>query len=360
MKTPLSLLLLSVAFIQAEEPSPPKIPAEVWQVAPKAMFPVMHRLPDGRVAAVIRAGAAHLGLAGRLDMIFSSDNGKTWGGQVVVNDSPLDDRNPAFGVAKSGALVVSFYRTANYDEQGKYNPFLGKEMSTWVTRSEDGGKTWQPPTPIDCAAHGFGSPYGRMVTLPDGSMLMAIYGDVVGSKGEMKARRETSHVYRSTDDGRTWSRLSQIGSGKTQLNETALLLTRSGRLIAAVRSRAYELWTSVSDDQGATWSEPKKLAPAWVHPADLIEVPGGVLLLAGNRVGPFGLIGIIGSAAGEFDYAKRFTITDTLTSRDSGYPSGVLLPDGRILALYYSGSDHAHKDWARPHVAAASFALPAS
>jgi hypothetical protein len=358
MKTALCFLLLSVAFIQAEEPSPPKIPAEVWQVAPKAMFPVMHRLPDGRVAAVIRAGAAHLGLAGRLDMIFSSDNGRTWGGQVVVNDSPLDDRNPAFGIAKSGALVVSFYRTANYDVQGKYNPFLGKEMSTWVTRSEDGGKTWQPPTPIDCAAIGFGSPYGRMVTLPDGSMLMAIYGDVVGSKGEMKARRETSHVYRSTDDGRTWSRLSQIGSGKTQLNETALLRTRSGRLIAAVRSRAYELWTSVSDDQGATWTEPKKLAPAWVHPADLIEVPGGVLLLAGNRVGPFGLVGIVGSAAGEFDYAMRFTITDTLTSRDSGYPSGVLLPDGRILALYYSGSDHAHKDWSRPHVAAASFALP--
>lgn len=174
----------------------------------------------------------------------------------------------------------------------------------------------------------------------------------------MKARRESSYVYRSEDDGRTWRRLAQIGAGKTQFNETALLLTRSGRLLAAMRSRAYELWTSTSDDQGATWSTPKLLAPAWVHPADLIEVPGGVLLLAGNRIGPHGVIGILGSAAGEFDYAKRFTITDTLTSRDSGYPGGVALAGGRILLLYYTAADTAHKDRPRPHVAAASFAVP--
>lgn len=358
MKMLFAVALMFAVLVRAEEKLPPPVSAEVWLAAPKAMFPVMHRLADGRLAAVIRAGAAHLGLAGRLDMIFSADDGRTWGGQVVVNDSPLDDRNPAFGVAKSGALVVSFFRTANYDDAGKYNPYLGREMSLWVTRSEDAGKTWLPPAPIGCSEHGFGSPYGRMVTLPDGAMLMAVYGDVIGSKSDMKARRESSYVYRSTDDGRTWKRLSQIGAGKTQFNETALLRTSSGRLIAAMRSRAYELWTSVSDDLGETWSAPKQLAPAWVHPADLLEVSGGVLLLAGNRIGPHGVIGIVGSAAGEFDFAKRFTITDTLASRDCGYPSGVTLSDGRVMLLYYTGADHAHKDWPRPHIAAAMFALP--
>jgi len=363
MRTPFLLLVmltqtLTLAVAAPAEEMPPKVPSEEWLAAPQAMFPVMQRLADGRLAAVIRAGAAHLGLAGRLDMIFSQDEGKTWGGQVVVNDSPIDDRNPAFGIATSGALVVGFYRTANYDETGKYDPFLGKEMSTWVTRSEDGGKTWQPAMPIDCSGHGFGSPYGRMVTMPDGAMLMAIYGDALGSKGDMKARRECSYVYRSTDEGRSWKRLSQIGSGKVQFNETALLRTGAGRLLAAPRSRAYELWTSASDDDGATWSEPQLLAPAWVHPADLLEVPGGVLLLAGNRVGPFGVVGIVGSPSGEFDYARRFTIVDTLVSRDSGYPSGVRLNDGRILVLYYASADAGHKDWPHPHVAAATFAVP--
>jgi hypothetical protein len=361
MRTLLVTLLLMLALAAAsrsEETAPPKIPSTASLVAPQAMFPVMQRLADGRLAAVIRGGAGHLGLSGRVDMIFSQDEGKTWGEQVVVNDSPLDDRNPAFGVARSGALVVGIYRTANYDDAGKYNPFLGKETSTWVTRSENGGKTWEPATQIDCSAHSFGSPYGRMVTLPDGAMLMAIYGDTMGSKGDMKARRECSYVYRSTDDGRSWKWLAQIGSGKLQLNETALLRTASGRLVAAMRSRGYELWTSASDDHGATWSEPKKVAPEWVHPADLLEVPGGVLLLAGNRVGPFGVMGILGSASGEFDYGKRFTIVDTLASRDCGYPSGVLLKDGRVMVLYYASGDSEHKDWPRPHVAAATFAVP--
>jgi len=127
-----ALILTFAAIALAEESPPRKVSAEVSLVAPKAMFPVMHRLGDGRLAAVIRGGASHLGLAGRLDMIFSSDEGTTWGGPVVVNDSPDDDRNPAFGVAKSGALVVGFYRTANYEETGKYNPYLGKPTSTWV------------------------------------------------------------------------------------------------------------------------------------------------------------------------------------------------------------------------------------
>lgn len=354
-----AFLLTGTPIVSADDSPPRKVSAEVSLVAPKAMFPVLHRLPDGRLAAVIRGGAGHLGLAGRLDMIFSADDGKTWGGQVVVNDSPVDDRNPAFGVAKSGALVVGFYRTANYDETGKYNPFLGKPMSTWVTRSEDGGKTWQPESPIDCTEHGFGSPYGRMVTMPDGAMLMAIYGDALGSKGDMKTRFESSYVYRSTDDGRTWKQLARFHAGKTQFNETALLRTSGGRLLAALRTRSYELWTSASVDDGVTWSEPKPLAPAWIHPADLLEVPQGVLLLAGNRVGPqHGVIGIVGGKSGEFDYAERFTISDTLVSRDCGYPSGVVLSNGRVLVLYYTAADALHGDWARPHVAAAIFTPP--
>jgi hypothetical protein len=111
----------------------------------------------------------------------------------------------------------------------------------------------------------------------------------------MKARFESSYVYRSTDDGRTWTRLAGFSAGKTQFNETAILRTDGGRLLAALRTRSYELWTSASEDDGRTWSEPKQLAPAWIHPADLLELPQGVLLLAGNRVGPHGVIGIVGS-----------------------------------------------------------------
>ena len=108
-------------------------------VSGQGYFPVALRLEDGRIAAVLRGGAGHLGIKGRLDIVFSKDEGKSWSEPTVVNDSPVDDRNPALGQAANGDLVVGFWRTATYDENGRYNPKLDKPRNTWVTRSEDGG-----------------------------------------------------------------------------------------------------------------------------------------------------------------------------------------------------------------------------
>src|SRR5437899_9802614 len=118
-------------------------------VSGQGYFPVALRLQDGRIAVVLRGGAGHLGIKGRLDMVFSSDEGKSWTGPTLVVDSPVDDRNPALGQARDGSLVVAYFRTANYDAQGRYNPKLERPVSTWVTRSEDGGKTWGQSRPID-------------------------------------------------------------------------------------------------------------------------------------------------------------------------------------------------------------------
>ncbi len=41
-------------------------------------FPVIARLKDGTISVVMRGAGAHIGREGRLDMIFSSDDGKTW------------------------------------------------------------------------------------------------------------------------------------------------------------------------------------------------------------------------------------------------------------------------------------------
>jgi hypothetical protein len=118
-----------LSFAQTNAPAPsgdaPTIAVERHAaITGQGYFPVAIRLHDGRIAVVMRGGAGHLGLAGRLDMIFSSDEGKTWSKPVVVNDSPIDDRNPALGVAKDGTLVVGFWRTATYDDAGKYSPKL--------------------------------------------------------------------------------------------------------------------------------------------------------------------------------------------------------------------------------------------
>lgn len=322
-------------------------------------FPVALRLQDGRIAVVLRGGGGHLTIKGRLDMVFSSDEGKTWTKPIVVVDSPADDRNPSLGQAKDGTLIVGFWRTETYDENDRYNPKLDKPRTTWVTRSSDGGKTWSDPSQIDAADISFGSPFGRILTLPDGTMLMAIYGFDIRQPGAKDGgTRHHSYVYQSKDDGRSWKRISEIGDGRQQLNETSLLRLPDGKLLAAIRARATDVWISESTDDGLTWSKTRQITPANGHPADLTMLPDGrVLLTVGNRIGPYGVVGMIGTTAGEFDWEKRFSLMDDAISRDCGYPSSVVLKDGRILTMYYATRAKEQAAW-RVHCGALLYELP--
>lgn len=322
-------------------------------------FPVALRLQDGRIAVVLRGGGPHLSIKGKLDMIFSSDEGVTWSAPVTVVDTEMDDRNPSLGQAKDGTLVVGYWRIATYDEKGNYDPKSEKERGTWVTRSKDGGKTWLEPAKIDVSDIGIGSPFGRIITLEDGAMLMAIYGyQTLPVEQKREGDRNHSYVYRSIDNGQTWKRLSEIGDGKLQLNETSLVSLPGGKIKAAMRARASDLWTAESSDGGRMWSAPQKLTPEKVHPADLNLLPDGrILLTVGNRVGPFGVLGMVSDARGQFDWKQRFNLVTDAAGGDCGYPSNVLLKDGRVLTVYYATKAKEQPAWG-VHCGAVIYAVP--
>jgi hypothetical protein len=326
-------------------------------VSGQGYFPVALRLADGRIAVVLRGGAPHLGIKGRLDMVFSSDEGKSWTQPSVVVDSPADDRNPAFGQAADGALVVGFWRTESYDDQGHWEVKSTKPRTTWVTRSIDGGQSWQQPTQIDVSDIGLGSPYGRIVTMPDGAMLMAIYGGTAARDGQpTDPYRNHSYVYRSTDSGRTWARISEIGNEKVQqVNETSLLRLPSGKLLAALRDRGGNVCLASSTDGGHTWSNTTKVTPVGVHPADLcLLADGRVLMTVGDRLQGFG-VRAMGFGPDEMpQWENRRVLVDDSRSADCGYPSSVLLRDGRVLTVYYSTAVKEHPEW-RVHCGAVTY-----
>lgn len=344
--TALLLVLIGLLTATVRADAAPPVLDRRLVVSGQGYFPVALRLQDGRIGVVLRGGGPHLSIHGRLDIVFSSDEGKTWTTPAVVVDSPVDDRNPALGQAKDGTLVVAFWRTARYTADGQYAPDSDKPVNTWVTRSQDGGKTWSDAAQIDVSDIGWGSPYGRMLTLVDGTMLTSVYGGQVRGPGEkVAAETENSYVYRSTDNGATWKRFSAPGS--KGYNETALLETSPGHLLAAMRiAKEGAVAIARGTDGGRTWSKPEKLTPAAVHPADLLLLADGrVLLTCGDRRGPFGVRAVPGDASGKFDWIASIPLVTDAISSDCGYPGSVLLKDGRVLTVYYATGSKEHPEW---------------
>jgi hypothetical protein len=167
-----------------------------------------------------------------------------------------------------------------------------------------------------------------------------------------------AYLYRSMDGGKTWARHATIAKG---FNETGLLAMPDGSILAAMRSAGDKanVWLTRSTDGGKTWAEPKEVSERSAHPADLALLPDGrVLMVTGFRPGPFGVRGVVGDAAGSFDWGKRFVIADDSTNSDTGYPSSVALKDGRVLTFYYAVGSKTHAEWG-VHCAVAEYRPPA-
>lgn len=310
----------------------------VVAVRGQGYFPVMVKLKDGALGAVIRGGAPHIGVKGRLDWIRSEDGGRSWSKPTGIVDSKWDDRNPSLGQMADGTIVMGYAEASTYDERGKWNTSAGSYDLFYVT-SQDGGKTWSDKRKLYCGPIINGSPFGRIIHDRRGTALMAIYGGRNPSydgpeKLEGKGR-DFSGIIRSRDNGRTWGDFSMILAGH---NEASLQLLPDGRLLAVVRTESGALSVTESSDAGYRWSPPRKLTKRGQHPADICLLKSGTLLITyGNRLRPYGVGCVLGRDRGKtWDYEDRVMLAWDSQNTDCGYPSTVQLKDGTILTMYYS------------------------
>jgi len=338
-------------------------------VTGQGYFPVVQVASDGAIHAVVRGGAPHLGIEGRLDLISSRDGGRTWSRPTNIVDTPLDDRNPAFGILRDGTFVLGFTILDGYRE-GKWAPEIAR-FTCHFTRSEDGGRTWEKPAKLDMSPYDDGSPYGKIIELDNDELLMPVYAwylPAYGDEAKPAEKRESfALVYRSRDKGKTWSGQTLIARG---FNETALCLLDDGRILAVMREQKNDgLWQSVSEDGGRRWSTPQQVTGPRDLPGDVIRLSAGRLLLVyGQRNEPCGAMAMVGSSAealagqasAKADDKKTLTwrsddkliLWDDSTSTDCGYPSAARLPersqglpDGRILIMYYTVGSKEHPEW---------------
>ena len=312
-------------------------------------FPVLIELKDGRLASVFRGGAAHIGKGGRLEWATSADRGKTWTKPQTLIDGPEDDRNPAFGQLRDGTLLLAYCVLSGYDQTGaKLSANRAERVfdGVYLMRSADGGKTWTkgekiPNTakpPKEEALSAAVSPYGKIVQTADGTVLMAVYYEVNLSDGKQQFQ---SWLYRSKDSGRTWGDPSLI---QIDGNETALAVLADQTVVAAVRtSRAGFLQVSRSRDGGRTWSTPVAVTKNAEHPADLIQLRDGRLLMTfGQRNPPRGVHALISSDGGAtWAPNDHIHLAADAPNVDCGYPSSIEVATGRVVTMYYQVDDTA-------------------
>jgi Neuraminidase (sialidase) len=333
--------LLTLTMISFAGASPAASLERLTVVEGGGYFPVAVRLASGEILAVLRGGGAHIGRAGRLDLVISRDQGRTWSKPWTAVDGPEDDRNPALGQLADGTILLAYAVLSGYEADGLRLSGMREDRvfdGVYVMRSKDKGKTWSKPERSPAVysfynGKGAVSPYGKIIQLRDGTVVMAVYFEFFENPGN------ESYIFRSRDGGKTWGEPSLLGK---HFNETALLELPDGSLMAAMRSeKGGHIAVTHSKDSGKTWSQAVQVTKDLEHPADLIRLKGGEILMTyGERNAPMGARALLSRDGGKtWDMEKTIVLAENAPNTDCGYPSSVETAEGQIVSLYYQVND---------------------
>ena len=325
----------------------------------KCAWPNLTLLPDDSIVATIFGQPCHGTCEGEAECWISRDGGRGWAFlSVPAPHEPGTWRgNLAAGLTPSGAFVVLC------SGGSVPSPPTGVQevccLAPLVCHSTDGGKTWTRaegltmPTGVDDVI-----PFGDIATLPGGRLAVSAYsGDHVA--------RNTAWVFFSDDDGRTWGDARVIGLDN--YNETTLLSTGNGKLLAASRTLKKE-HTEIfaSKDSGHTWKHHGPVSLFKQCPAHLFRLQdGSILLTYGSRLrGALGVHARISHDEGLSWDAPRVLFSTTVRKSgtapggvDGGYPSSVQLKDGTIVTAYYCQRIPMHQ---RYHMGVVRWRVPLS
>ena len=299
-------------------------------------WPNLTLLRNGDIGAVIHNQPSHCRMEGDVELWVSEDGGYTWGlrSQITEHEPNTNRLMVAAGLNQDEDIVVLASGHELIEVNGE--PMWGPVLDTHVWVSPDQGHTWEMTGRVrvegeerPCVPHGD-------ICVNGDELVVSVY------------RLGNAWVMRSGDGGRTWGDASLIAA--ENYNETDLLITRQGEWLAAVRLTAFPAESEplpscganvllfTSDDAGRTWEPQRYLSLPGQHPADLLELADGTILVTyGSRIPEFlGVVGRVSEDGGE-SWSRPFKLAGDCTgSTDIGYPSSVQLADGGIVTAYYN------------------------
>ena len=327
-------------------------------------FPSVIRRPGGELLVAFRRAperrllgaddVSHADANSYLVLVRSSDGAETWSAEPqLIFAHPLGgSQDPCMVQLGDGTIVCTSYGwcrvppgyAADDPYRARYRDFIF--MGGYIMRSFDGGKSWEgpiipPSVPGSVTRDHNGAPCpafnrGALCEGRDGRLYWG-----VTSRESVEPQVTSIQLLISEDRGATWKHTCRIAgdpSGEIQMNETSLYETPGGDLVAFIR-------TFGNDDRGAVTRstdggrsfEPWEDAGFRGHPHHVLRLPGGcALLVYGHRQEPFGIRArVLEPECRDFATAEEIVIRDDGGNSDIGYPWSALLPDGRVLVVYY-------------------------
>ena len=311
-------------------------------------WPTLARRRNGQLLLVCSGGReSHVCPFGRVELMRSDDGGAHWSWPQTLIDSAIDDRDAGVLETPRGSLLVTTFTSLAF-EQPTYFPKSDaqkvarwiaardrvpettrkKMLGEWIIRSTDGGQNWSSPSRC-----GVNSPHGP-IALANGDLLYA------GKELYNQHNRIGAAV--SVDDGVSWKWAGTIpsrpGDDHRQYHELHAVEAAPGRLIAHIRNHnprhAGETLQSESTDGGRTWTTPHEIG-IWGLPSHLLKLADGRLLMSyGHRRRPFGNQVRISDDAGA-TWSEPMGLSGDGAGGDLGYPSTVQLDNGHLVTAWY-------------------------
>ena len=285
----------------------------------------------------------------------SIDGGKSWSEEIVVFEDGMNSINDPLTVQLADGRVMVMFARFPYGrharnagwikmaENGYDDPKVN--VLTFVTSSEDDGKTWSKPKDISRMVKpehwlNANSP-GAMIQMSRGKhkgrIVTGLWGTVPDA--ERKGRTWEVVVAYSDDLGETWKRTDPLKDPEKGFPNECQVVEAANRdvvLISRNQGGVAKRKKSISKDGGVTWSVIKtdETLPSVACMGSVVRGP--------MRGEGWDLFASFPSAKGRKngqvaiskDFGKSFEIKK-IVKGDFGYSAIQVSPDGKVLLCFY-------------------------
>lgn len=303
------------------------------KVSEYVAFPAICALPDETLLCLCHHGSARESDDATVKVHRSTDGGRSWECTGPLPSLPGKDGGPprvagGFGVTKEGEVLA-------WAGCGRGDDDDDDEGTIYSVRSRDGAR-WQEPTAFDVGAYPAFYLCMNLATLPDSTLVLP--GEAPGGKApSVPEDHWAGLVSRSTDGGRTWEPVQAAHISKNPFYMDLRVTTLAdGRVLGVYWTHDMEkdcglnVHTTHSDDAGRTWSEPRD-AGFWGQVTDVCGLQSGrVIAVTNHRREPLGIRAVLSEDGGvTFDETNHLELWGVEPARVRSAP--VLAPKRDVI-----------------------------